>query len=65
VAPNNKNNWLPTKTLVQSNLSGTFHTYGIDYLPGCLNFYVDFVLIKSAGCCTAAQVAAGAGCVND
>lgn len=53
-APNNANNWTPSSTSVQGNLSGAYHTYGIDYLPGCLNLYVDTVLIKSAGCCTKA-----------
>jgi len=53
-APNNANNYTPTTTANQYNLSGGYHVYGIDYLPGCMNLYVDTVLLKSAGCCTKA-----------
>ncbi len=31
---------------------GDFHVYAFDYLPGCIKFYVDSALMKTAGAAT-------------
>ncbi len=50
---------LTTKQFANKNgVWRDFHVYAFDCLPGCIKFYVDGALMKTAGCCDKT-------CVND